>query len=63
MKGYKVFNNDWTCNGFQYEVGQTYEMKDKPKLCNQGFHFCLKLEDCFKYYTSVQWNKIAVVSK
>lgn len=20
MKGYKVFNHDWTCRGFQYEV-------------------------------------------
>ena len=25
MKGYKVFNPDWTCRNFQYEVGKTYE--------------------------------------
>ena len=61
MKGYKVFNNDWTCQGYQYEVGQTYEMPQKPKLCERGFHFCLELQDCFKYYDAVQWNKIAEV--
>lgn len=23
VKGYKVFNADWTCRGFQYVVGET----------------------------------------
>lgn len=32
MKGYKVFNKDWTCRGFQYEVGKTYEMEKAPGL-------------------------------
>ena len=36
MKGYKVFNSDWACKGFQYEVGQTYEMAEKPKCCSKG---------------------------
>lgn len=25
MRGYKVFNSDWTCRGFQYEVGKTFK--------------------------------------
>lgn len=25
IKGYKVFNSDWTCRGFQYEVGKLFE--------------------------------------
>lgn len=25
VRGYKVFCHDWTCRGFQYEVGKTYE--------------------------------------
>ena len=29
VKGYKMFNSDWTCKGFQYEVGKTYETKEK----------------------------------
>ena len=24
MKGYKVFNPDWTCSGYQFEVGKTF---------------------------------------
>lgn len=59
MKGYKVFNSDWTCyDGFQYEVGKTYEMDDEPIICKQGFHFCIKPEDCFRYYHI--WNDIKI---
>ena len=61
MKGYKVFNPDWTCRGFQYEVGQTYEQKQRPSVCNTGFHFCKKAKDCFNYYTFDTDNKVAEV--
>ena len=50
MIGYKAFNNDLSCRDFQYEVGKTYEMYDKPKCCFKGFHFCKDLKDCFLYY-------------
>ena len=60
-KGFKVFNKDWTCNGFQYEVGGTYEMKESPICCNRGFHFCTKLTDCFNYYAFNSNNKVAEV--
>ena len=26
VKGYKVFDPDWTCRGFQYQVGECYEI-------------------------------------
>ena len=39
MKGYKVFNSDWTCRGYQYEVGKTYEMAESPKCYEMGFHY------------------------
>ena len=61
MKGYKVFNSDWTCRGFQYEVGKTYEMDEKPICCVRGFHFCKKASDCFQYYTFDPNNKVAEV--
>ena len=60
-KGYKVFNNDWTCRGFQYEVGKIYEENVTPECCERGFHFCLKASDCFNYYSSDHNNKVAEV--
>ena len=61
MKGYKVFNKDWTCRGFQYEVGKTYEMKENPVCCERGFHFCGKLIDCFWCYDFNSENKVAEI--
>lgn len=61
MKGYKVFNPDWTCRGFQYKVCETYKMDDFPLLCKRGFHFCQKLKNCFRYYPSCKDVKIAEV--
>ena len=61
MKGYKVFNKDWTCRGFQYEVGKTYEMKEDPVCCKRGFHFCGKLINCFGYYYFDSENKVAEI--
>ena len=61
MKGYKVFNKDWTCRGFQYEVGKTYEMKEDPVCCEIGFHFCGKLIDCFNCYRFDSENKVAEI--
>lgn len=48
IKGYKVFESDWTCRDFQYEVGKVFEEDVKPKCCDRGFHFCENAADCFK---------------
>ncbi len=61
MNGFKVFNSDWTCRGFQYEVGKTYEMNGAPNVCNRGFHFCKKAADCFGYYSFDPANKVAEI--
>ena len=61
VHGYKVFNPDWTCRGFRYEVGKTFSDLKKPKICKCGFHFCKKPADCFKYYDFDPDNKIAEV--
>ena len=61
MKGYKVFHSDWTCRGYQYEVGKTYEILENPKCCEKGFHFCKKIIDCFHYYSFDPANKIAEI--
>lgn len=61
MIAYKVFNSDWTCRGFQYQVGETYAEKLNPSVCDRGFHFCKQLADCFNYYNFDPNNKVAVV--
>jgi hypothetical protein len=61
IKGYKVFNPDWTCRDFQYEVGKTFEDDVTPKCCSRGFHFCTKASDCFNYYSFNPENKVAEV--
>ena len=61
IKGYKVFNPDWTCRGFQYKVGETFEHKGNIEMCGKGFHFCRKASDCFEYYQFDSKNKVAEV--
>lgn len=59
--GFKVFEKDWTCRGFQYEVGKTYILDELPILCARGFHFCLKPKHCFRYYNPENKIKMAIV--
>ena len=61
MKGFKVFNSDWTCRGFQYKVGETYRLNGKLEICENGFHFCRKASDCFRYYGFSPRNHMAEV--
>ena len=61
VKGYKVFNPDWTCRGFQYEVGKIFEEDVTPCTCERGFHFCERASDCFQYYSFNPENKVAEV--
>lgn len=61
IRGYKVFNPDWTCKGFQFEVGRTFT-EDVTQVCHgRGFHFCTKAVDCLKYYSFDPDNKVAEV--
>ena len=61
IRGFKVFNPDWTCRDFQYEVGKTYEENVNPSVCDRGFHFCKLPKDCFNYYRFDSDNKVAEV--
>lgn len=61
IKGFKVFNPDWTCRGFQYKVGETFVHNGNIEMCGAGFHFCQKASDCFNYYNFNSQNKVAEV--
>lgn len=61
IKGYKVFNPDWACRGFQYEVGKTFKHDGNIEMRGAGFHFCQKISDCFNYYEFNSNNKVAEV--
>jgi len=50
MKGYKGFNSDLMCRGFQYKIGETFTTDEPISLCYKGYHFCTSLRDTFQYY-------------
>ena len=65
VKGYKVFNPDWTCspngNTKQYTCPGKFEEDITPVRCGHGMHFCRKASDCFNYYNFDPENKVAEV--
>ena len=61
VKGYKVFNPDWTCRGKQYSCPGNFEEDVTLSVCNSGMHFCKKAADCFNYYKFDPKNHIAEV--
>lgn len=50
IKGFKGFDENLQCRGFQYEIGEIYEEDVIPKCCDKGFHFCEYPLDVFYYY-------------
>lgn len=66
VRGYKVFNPDWTCdptghNPKQYSCPGMFEENVNLSVCNKGMHFCEKASDCFNYYEFNSRNKVAEV--
>ena len=61
VKGYKAFDKDLRCLGFQYRVGSTYVEKEPLKICETGFHFCSVFKDVFKYYAAESATRICEV--
>ena len=54
MKGYKGFDRDLKCRGFQYEIGKTFTHQGEVSLCNSGLHFCENALRVLDFYDPTQ---------
>ena len=61
VKGYKVFDPDWTCSGKQYTCLGKFEEEGELEVCGHGMHFCQTAADCFNYCRFDSKNKVAEV--
>ena len=61
MKGYKGFDKELKCRGFQYEIGKTYECEGEIALCENGFHFCKEAKEIANYYNDLSSNRYCEV--
>lgn len=53
MNGYKVLDKGLINQyGFKYEIGKTYYLNGKLKYRTNGFHFCKRVEDTFRFISS-----------
>lgn len=61
MKGYKGFDQNLRCRGFQYKVGETAEEDLFPHCGSMGLHFCDDPRKVFIYYTPANLSRFAEV--
>jgi hypothetical protein len=50
VEGYKIFQSDWSCLGYPYQVGKTHEFEGEIQMEKAGLHFCSRALDCIRYY-------------
>ena len=58
VRGYKVTDKNMQCRGYQFELKKEFIHSGEPVLCENGFHFCEKLINCFDYYSFDPKNRI-----
>lgn len=62
VDGYKGFDSNLQCKGFQYEVGKEYDLGEEESACHKGFHFCKTLDEVHAFYDDNGTNRFCKVS-
>ena len=59
VRGFKGTEKDMSCKGYHYELGKQFDLDEdlEPSVCHNGFHFCKKLENVFRYYKIGDGNR------
>ncbi len=49
--GYKIFDENWQCRGYQYKLREIFELKENEELilCDSGFHYWISEKRCLEY--------------
>ncbi len=58
---YKGFNKDLKCRNYQFDVNVLHKHEGKLRICNEGFHYCRRLEDVGTYYFFSPSNRFFLV--
>lgn len=55
VQGYKATDKTMKCRDYQFNMDKPHVItnNDEIRECHNGFHLCLNLEDCFRYYSPV----------
>jgi PPE-repeat protein len=61
VKGWKIFDKDLKCRGYQFKIGKTFKQDGLPVLCTNGFHFHENPKDLFEYYALISENRVCEV--
>lgn len=58
---YKGFSSHFSCRGFRYKVGETYEEDGTPLVCVSGFHACPNPLDVLTHYGDIIKDRFGIV--
>jgi len=65
VKGYKIFNQNWTCKDTQFILGKVNRYDENEngtiEMCEKGFHFCQNPLNCLLYYPFDKLHKYAEI--
>ncbi len=64
IQSIKAFDADFSCRGYKFEIGKTYEVSGRIEACANGFHACPESEhpfSVFEYYPPS--SRFALVSQ